>query len=774
MKMRYELVGAMLLAPLALLGGSAEDQQVADFLKRADSGDEPAILGVAGDLYLKGRGVSPDWGKAMNYYRQALSNGVDEVSGKLAFLEFVLADPDLFAKDRAKALAAAIARDAEKAQEFAKKKFGIPQVDEVLHELALQLTPHDGHWHGIELADEWAANIRTNKNLKSSLDFCEQDWVPFVCREWFGDKDRDAAWYPDAKAIVERAVRNWWRARSLRMREEIYADAMKLVKGGCDNVAIRWLAGFSLKKGEALEWLSNMEADVEKFHSPELGRFLIAMARRHWLRSDEARRNSVDRAIDWIKARKFPKSESRCVYRTLATINHPVKPQMATELRLLPDVDPAIADALDEKADGLPPFPELGGLCVKEAPGNEGEAAFAAASAGMFDDSDLNFKYIFYNLLPRWGGSVELLEKFGNACYDAQRFDSMLPITFLDAQFFLATEQDIPFERHFADKERFAKCMRCCDALVGNEKVYTYVRFAATYYKAMLTYCAGDLSTLKTFFTDEYVHKMMPPVYMIEVAENYGGMVGALAALSGADADRLVPLHQKFRDGQYDGFIAESKRIEEQGGLGRESLDYLHMYRKISQLKSQGYDGSWVEADLVTSAAELFTRFPDWHRDGKGQGWFVPPKHGKLTPIKWNMPLGDNYELEVGLNPLIGSGYSKATIQYWVPHYQNQPLPELNCEFVKGKVNVWLSESGEDEDRWESKVLSTQYKGGITRVRIQYLNGSVSVWLGDGIAANLTTDRFASSFASVKGRGGSSVICAKGLCVRSWKGRKIK
>lgn len=770
---RFLLFGAAMVAVTTAEAAGAQSAEVAAFLRRADSGEEPAILGAAGDIYLEGVGVDRDWAKARDYYRKAIASGVGEVSNKLAFLDFALADAEFFRTNRTEALKAIIQRDPVAAGKYAKRKFGVAVVDEVSQELALLMMPHDGFWHGIESAEEWSANIRTNSNLRTCLDFCEKDLIPFVLRTWFGEKDRKTAWYPEAQALIAGVVKHWWRSGDLRVRNDAYADANKLVEKGCDNVAVRWLAGLSRGKEESLRWFEQMELDADRHHSPELARWLAAMARRHWLRTESERRRSVDCAIAWVRAGAFSKADSHSVYRLLAIVNHPVKKEMAAALSGFDGVDPDIATALAECDEGMPVFPELGGKLIADSCSNADDV-FSVASREAFDDCMLNFKYLFYECLPRVSGSIEKTERFGNACFDAGRFDTMLPLIYLDAQFLLAVEQDMSLERYFADKERFAKCMKAADALVGNKNVYTRACRAATYYKAMLTYCGGDLSTLRKFFTDDYV-KNMPPTYMIDLAESYGAMVGALAALSGVDAEKTVPLHRKFRDGRFSEFASEAKALLSQSGLSREAQDYLRMYGKIAALRSPDYNGGWIEADLVQSDAEMFTRFPHWRRDRKGQGWFVSPHDGNQIPIKWNMPLGDEYEVEIGLNPLRGCRVANATIQYWVPHYERQPLPEVCCEFANRKVRVVLKESGnKEEESWYSDPVVIPYTGGIVPIRVLYRDGRVSVWLGNQLSANLTTDRFASSFSSLKGKGGNSVVCARGLCLRSWKARSMR
>lgn len=767
------LLGGFALAFGASCADCSSEASVAEFLKRVESGDEPEIMGAAGDLYLEGRGVGVDWHKAQRYYRIALSNGVDEIGSKLQFLDFVLSAPGFCTNDHVKALIEAVNRDRAQAEALSKKSFGIPNVDAVIGELKLALLPHDGFWHGIESAEEWAENIRTNSAMKSSADFRDQEWIPFVCREFIGDKERGESCHPKVRSLIERTMWDCWSSRALSINPKIFAEAKEMADSGCGNVMVWWLAAYALRGDEAARWLTDMEARAGSSHSPELARFLVSVARRNCPQTKKVGfSQSPTRAADWVKSRRFAKGDSRSLYRTLAVLNHSVRKEMADALRGVPSVDEDIIRALEGQTEGVPVFPELGAVIIKEQAGDED--AFSVASRGMFDDFDLNWKFLFYNCSARWRGDNRTLERFGNACYDAMRFDSMLPITYLDSQFFLAVEQDIPFERYFEDRIRFERCMKCCDALMENRNAYKIVRTAARYYKATLTYCNGDLATLKEFFTDEYAYKMMPPTYMIHTAESYGGMIGAMAALSGKDADRLVPLHRQYREGKFSEFRDGAKVLEKDGGLSRESLDYLHMYSKQAMLKSPDCKGEWIAADLVNSRAEFFTRFPEWHCDEKGQGWFVGARSPSVVPLKWNMPLGASFEVDVGLNPLIDGSYSKAVIQCWVAHYKKQPLPEVVCEFKDGKVRVNLCESGDADDRWYGTPVECKYTGGIFHVRVQYQDGRVSVWLGDGVSANLTTDRFKDSFAKIRERDCSSVICAKGLCVRSWKARKIK
>ena len=58
-------------------------------------------------------------------------------------------------------------------------------------------------------------------------------------------------------------------------------------------------------------------------------------------------------------------------------------------------------------------------------------------------------------------------------------------------------------------------------------------------------------------------------------------------------------------------------------------------------------------------------------------------------------------------------------------------------------------------------------------MRVRYEDGEVMAWLGETMRPTLVAEEFGAMFKKLKGKGGSSVICARGICVKSWKGRKI-
>ena len=766
-----------MLAFLPMAGFADRKQAAAALLERFERGDDPLIAQVAGEIYLRGEFVRQDWKKARACYRMAVSNGVFEAQYPLQLLDYVMEDEELFLSNRGEAIARAVARDPDSAKDVLEVDPWpiIPELVSLLNEIKGRRHPRDGKWHDVYSAQDWAAAVRTNRQLETCADFRDRHWAPFLCREFFSETERQCPWYPKARKLVEDAAGCMWLSGRFTIRDEIFSSARQLADAGCSNVAILWLASYGQGAEKGRVWLDRLERAASQSSAPELGKFLVAIGRRNWdPESAEARQDSIDTTVAWLRARKFSEADSRCLYATLKRFDHPVKAELAAALQDAPEVDRVLINALKNPDVEPVAFPECAAEAIDYNCGDNADKIFASATEEALDDWDLYHNYAFYACSSIWGKGLDALSAFAEACYATERFDTMIPMAYVDAQFKLALARDGGLKACFADKERFTRCMKVCNAIIGNEmNVYAIVHRSAVYYKAMLTYYYGDLSTLKDFFTEDYWRVKMPPTHMIDLAEDYGEIVCALAAMSGPDAAVTVPLHEKFRSGDYEGFLAASKDAAERCETSV-AKDYLQAFRKVAALKSCCYDGSWVEANLKTSNGEFSTRFPDWHCDRTGEGWFVGAGPGKCIPLKWNMPLGDEYDIELSVNPLVGCrNKARTVIQYWVRGYEDYVLPEVVVAFEGGKASMCILTSRDHERAWHSPTVAIRYAGGPLRVRVRYEDGKVMAWLGETMLPTLVSEEFGAIFKKLKGKGGSSVVCARGLCVKSWKGRKI-
>lgn len=162
-----------MLAFLPMAGFADRKQNAIALLKRFERGDDPLIAQAAGEIYLRGEFVPQDWKKARTCYRMAVSNGVFEAQYPLQLLDYVMEDEGLFLANRGEAIARAVARDPDSAQDM----LGvdpwptIPALVSLLNEIKGQMSPRDGKWHGVYSAQDWAAAVRTNRQIETCADF---------------------------------------------------------------------------------------------------------------------------------------------------------------------------------------------------------------------------------------------------------------------------------------------------------------------------------------------------------------------------------------------------------------------------------------------------------------------------------------------------------------------------------------------------------------------------------------------------------------------------
>ena len=99
---------------------------------------------------------------------------------------------------------------------------------------------NDGHWHGIEYAESWAACVQTNAALPTAWKYFTEQFRPYVRRQLL-PKD-ETAFAKETAALVDGVARSLWtpfvdRVKSSALRED-YKVAQSLRDRGCSNLTV--------------------------------------------------------------------------------------------------------------------------------------------------------------------------------------------------------------------------------------------------------------------------------------------------------------------------------------------------------------------------------------------------------------------------------------------------------------------------------------------------------------------------------------------------------
>ena len=813
----FALVGGVAFADQILVGPTVERAKEMDgqleFLRHCEVDRNPETADVVGETYLRGEFVPQDLKKARDFYRLAVTNAPEHVTNALKVLEFLLADDADVAADREKAIERAVRRDPKTAAEIAEIKTWIPQLREIIRSVSKFALPKDGRWKGFDLTEDWVANVRTNRTISTRVRFRDEEWVPFLQRELTADVSPDDPSREKVLTLVANAARSLWRAANYTIGDDVFAEAKALYDAGCRAYAVRWIANLGMPKPAAVPLIDEMEREADATRAPQLCRFLTALSRRNNQSIGESRRATVVTAVDWILARKFPKSDSRCLYLFLSYVEYPVIADLGRALAVHPEVDPWIwklieavdtaSRAWDERGGGwakdVPKekmeaycqlnekawrlydevralHPEIsmcghGEVMVKAGEQDEIDAAFARLTSLELDDWGLYDGYLFFACLPRWGGSIERLEAFAKACGETDRYDTIIPLYSVLAHFWIAHEKRIELADYFADRELFEKCDAICDHYVCNSNVVRLAEATACYMKAMMTYYAGDPSDIAKFFRGDYRKRAAPPHCMREFDWDYVQIGQAIEVLSGPDARTVEPLVLLMRSRDYEAFLSQTEPLLASDRIEDDTKNFLRTQRKIATLNSKTYNGDWIEGDLLNSG-EFSSPPRSWLVNRNGGGMFIPPIRNKCLPLEWVMSFGNDYELNVTVHPVTRRCPSRLYFRYKVRDYSWTHLPEIVLDLTgeKARVEIFQANFKGKEDPL-MKTVGAPYHGQEFDVRISYKDGVVRVWAGGAMAACITSDKFRDAFKEVRDKKAFISLRGNNVMVRNIKAR---
>ena len=812
------LLGGAAFAEQILVGPTVERAKEMDgqleFLRHCEVDRNPETADVVGETYLRGEFVPQDLKKAREFYRLAVTNAPEHVTNALKVLEFLLADAPDIGADREKAVERAVRRDPKTAAEIVEIKTWIPQLREIIRLVRKFALPKDGRWKGFDLTEDWVANVRTNRTISTHVRFRDEEWVPFLQRELTTDVSPDDPSREKVLALVANAAKWLWRSGNYTLGDDVFAEAKQLYDAGCRAYAVRWIANLGMPKPDAVPMIDEMEREADATRAPQLCRFLTALSRRNNQSIGESRRATVVTAVDWVLAREFQKSDSRCLYLFLSYVDYPVIDDLGRALAVHPEVDPWIwklieavdvsAKAWDERGGGwakdVPKekmeaygrlnekawrlydevralHPEIsmcgyGELKVKAGEQDEIDAAFARLTSLELDDWGLYDAYLFYACLPRWGGSIERLEAFAKACGETERYDTIIPLYSVLGHFWVAHEKRIELADYFADRELFKKCDAICERYVGNSNVIRLASCTAAYLKAMMTYHAGDPANIAKWFTGADRKRADVPPCMKEFAWDYSVIGQALDVLSGPDAGSVVPLFRLLRSGDYKGFRAQSELLLSSDMIEEATKNCLATQRKVALLLSPDYNGDWIESDVGKNGFEFSTLPKSWIVNRNGGGMFIPPIRNKCLPLEWMISFGNDYELVVTVHPVTRRRPSRLYFRYKVSDYSWTHLPEIVLDLTgdKARLEIFQANFKGKEDPL-MKTVGAPYHGQEFDVRISYKDGVVRVWAGGAMAACITSDKFRDAFKEVRDKKAFISLHGNNVMVKSLKAR---
>lgn len=105
-------------------------------------------------------------------------------------------------------------------------------------------------------------------------------------------------------------------------------------------------------------------------------------------------------------------------------------------------------------------LPTLANGGARTAMGNkrEGRKWFDRVVSAQLDFREAYKTYIYYGLYPRWGGSIEEMKAFGEECLATGRFDTEVPLFYVESMFRISHELGGNWADAFKDPEVFDTC----------------------------------------------------------------------------------------------------------------------------------------------------------------------------------------------------------------------------------------------------------------------------------------------------------------------------
>ena len=620
-------------------------------------------------------------------------------------------------------------------------------------------SPPPGAWRGLDDTAAWSECVRTNTALRTTAQFRDEVFLPLLRSEtldrFAAGPDGDKPWAAEAKRYIEEELRWIWRMETRGRPGSEFGRAYDFtIREGSADPFLTWMAVIGQKKwhwdDKAREQLRAFEQALEAQGAAArpFDRLLAAHAR--WVLDGGGAEALYRALVVWAESLSCRPDISEAVYTTLLRFGAWNESQFAEDL-LSSGADrwiglmlrgarhtsqhswePARRD-LEEAYALHPEFPETAVQMLRVIKGTMGteprrdlDLWFRRGLEARIDEDGL---YRAYADCLQGGGIADFspVERFAEACYATHRHD--VPVAYQYAPLIARYRRlaGIPQDEFFRRRDIFQKCDEVLQPQLLNTDAPDTVRETAVLLLAAIYYLHGDIEDA----VDTAVLRT-PDTYNGVLANNFDDwftIMTVLDGLSGENGDRILPLYERFREGDFAGCLARFDGVwYECQGLSHSEASLL------SKIAAE----SWVEARYATGEPFEFgvlrrRQFTDWIN----WGWNLEEtsdtgaavtRGGGTRHLRLQYLLPREIEISGAFEGIASEGRGSLALRFLsspsiYAHHGSQP--DLVMRREPGRIGVRLEPRDGKTPAWAWYDLPP----GPVRFRAIYRDGSVQLWI---------------------------------------------
>ena len=619
--------------------------------------------------------------------------------------------------------------------------------------------PPPGAWRGLDDTAAWSECVRTNTALRTTAQFRDEVFLPLLRSEtldrFAAGPDADKPWADEAKRYIEEELRWIWRMETRGRPGSDFGRAYDFtIREGSADPFLTWMSVIGQKKwhwdDKAREQLRAFEQALEAQGDAArpFDRLLAAHAR--WVLDGGGAEAMYRALVAWAESLSGRPGVSEAVYTTLLRFGAWDDSQLAEDL-LSSGADRWIGlmlrgrrhtwqhsweSARRDLEEAYSLHPEFPGAAVQmlgvvkgtmaSEPRRDLDLWFRRGLEARIDEDGL---YRAYADCLEGGGISDFTPvlRFAEACYATHRHD--VPVAYQYAPLIARYRRlvGIPQDEFFRRRDIFQKCDEVLQPQLLNTDAPDTVRETSVLLLAAIYYIHGDIEDA----VDTAVLRT-PDTYNGVLANNFDDwftIMTVLDGLSGENGDRILPLYERFRAGDFADCLA---RVD---GVWHECRGLSH---SEASLLSKIAAESWIEARYATGEPFEFgvlrrRQFADWINWGwnleeTGDIGAAATRGGGKRYLRLQYLLPREIEISGAFEGTGPEGSGSLFLRFLdsssiYAHYG--PQPDLAMKRESGRVGVRLETRDGRTPAWAWYDLPD----GPVRFRAIYRDGAVQLWI---------------------------------------------
>jgi len=575
----------------------------------------------------------------------------------------------------------------------------------------------------------------------------------------------DKPWAAEVSKALENQCSEIFEER-LMDQEAAWKQADAWVKAGCAYPVVRWMQAMGFHKGkkkeQALGALKALDADLAAAPCPWFARMLVGIGYRTVDPSPANEALFAARFVEWLENGGVTKADSRHVRWLIEQLGSASYPTLVDAFEKSPKVDPwltlilrgriARRAAWDARGSGYastvtkdgwsgfekgikeakaayeeawrlhPEFPEAASLMVDicgSTCGGEMREWFDRAVALEMDMLGPYSSYVWYSR-PRWGGSVEMMTAFAEACYATHRHDTMVPSYYATIMFQTVEDLNCNPKEVFARADVHAKCVEVLLAQVKNEKSFKNIRDMSAELLPVVEYLGGDLH--KAVEYNRLRKGVSNKSSWTFLRDDFYQIYDILNGLKWSNGEALLAAEELYRAGRYAEALAAYVKIRGEAKLNGQETDYVVHRIDGVNLATAFPQGAWIAPTFNDRYSGWLNFNLKWRKDGNG---FRTDK--EKCPLEWINPLPDDVEYE-GVFRFVSPARQVSKVCFQLDKYGDNVAgwPAILFDYADGRCRVATGGRYDQPDTEWATVTCEQPEA---RFRIVSHGNKVSVWV---------------------------------------------